>query len=74
MAATKRGNTAKKTKAKTTTLRSHPGIGAYIQGLLIHGKSTEEILLAVAKHFPDAQTTRNSVSWYRSKLRTSGKL
>lgn len=61
-------------KAPEKTKGSHPGIGAYIKGMLIDGKSTEEILLAIAKQFPQAQTTKSSVAWYRSKLRTSGKL
>ncbi len=64
--------TANKTKKQQKG--AHPGIGAYVKGLLIDGKSTEEILLAIAKQFPEAQTTRSSVSWYRSKLRSLGKL
>lgn len=64
----------KPVKSQATGPGSHPGIGAYIKGLLIDGKSTEEILWAVTRQFPQAQTTKSSISWYRSKLRTSGKL
>jgi hypothetical protein len=76
MAATKqkgvaaaRRNVATKTKAKTTANTiGHPGIGAYVKGLLISGKTTDQILRAVARQFPGANTSRASVSWYRSRL------
>jgi hypothetical protein len=76
MSTKKQGERKDKTPKKTQTkgAGSHPGVGAYIKGMLIDGKSTEEILLAIARQFPAAQTTRSSVSWYRSKLRALGKL
>lgn len=86
-AATKGAPTAKKSAAATkkklskkTTKKSakkgtpKKGIGALISGLLIKGKGTDEVLSAVLKEFPDASTNASNVSWYRSKLRTEGKL
>lgn len=49
-------------------------VGAYVSGLLLKGKSTEEILALVGKQFPEAKTSRSSVAWYRSKLHSEGKL
>jgi hypothetical protein len=46
----------------------HPGIGAFVKGLLISGKTTDQILKAVERQFPGAHTSRASVSWYRSRL------
>lgn len=54
--------------------RKPAGVGAYVSGLLLKGKSTEEILALVGKQFPQANTSAASVSWYRSKLHTEGKL
>lgn len=39
----------------------------------MHNKSTEEILKAVGKKFPQARTSAASVAWYRSKLNKQGK-
>lgn len=67
----KQGTAPQQTKAKkTAAVKSigHPGIGAYVKGLLISGKSTDQILNAVSRQFPGAQTSRASVSWYRSRL------
>lgn len=55
------------------TAKKELTIGAYVNGLLMHDKSTEEILKAVAKKFPEARTSAASVAWYRSKLNKQGK-
>lgn len=54
--------------------RKPAGIGAYVAGLLLKGKSTEEILALVDAHFPGSHTSQGSVAWYRSKLHRQGKL
>ena len=50
------------------------GIGEYVVALLERGRSTDEVLKAVGKRFPDAATSRASVSWYRSQAKREGKL
>jgi hypothetical protein len=62
-----------KEKAKAASI-GHPGIGAFVKGLLVSGKSTDQILRAVEKQFPGAETSRASVSWYRSRLNKGGHL
>lgn len=54
--------------------QAKPGVGAFVAGLLLKGKKTDEVLKAVDSRFPESETTRASVSWYRSKLRKEGKL
>lgn len=54
--------------------RKPVGVGAYVSGLLLKGKSTDEVLKLVERQFPDSATTRASVAWYRSKLKSEGKL
>lgn len=77
-----------KPKASQATEQPHPrrrktdrevdrkpvGVGAYVSGLLLKGKSTDEVLKLVERQFPDSATTRASVAWYRSKLKAEGKL
>jgi hypothetical protein len=50
------------------------GIGDLIRAQLLAKKSTEEVLAAVKKEFPDAKTSPASIAWYRSELRDQGKL
>lgn len=54
--------------------QAKPGVGAFVAGLLLKGKGTDEVLKAVDSRFPESETTRASVSWYKSKLRKEGKL
>lgn len=62
-------------RRKTDVLpQAKPGVGAFVAGLLLKGKKTDEVLKAVDSRFPESETTRASVSWYRSKLRKEGKL
>lgn len=49
-------------------------IGRLCEDLILKGKSNEEILTAVQKQFPGAQTKDASVSWYRNKLKNEGKV
>ena len=67
---------APKATAKRTVARAPrgTGIGSYCSELILRGKSTEEVLAAVHKKFPESHTTQSSVAWYRSKLHKEGKL
>jgi hypothetical protein len=60
-------------KSDEEAARKPAGIGAYVTGLLMKGKSTDEVLKLVERQFPGAATSRASVSWYRSKLAKEGK-
>lgn len=59
--------------SRKRTVKKELTIGGFVNGLLMHNKSTEEILKAVAKKFPQAHTSAASVAWYRSKLNKQGK-
>lgn len=65
---------AAKTEAKTAEKTRKPGIGSLIKDLILKNKETEAILEAVLAKFPEATTTANNVSWYRTKLRADGLL
>lgn len=77
-----KGATAKAAASKATKAAASgkkpvargQGIGAFVEEQLKAKKSTEEVLEAVKKKFPDAKTTPASVAWYRNKLRESGDL
>jgi hypothetical protein len=45
-----------------------------VTGLLLKGKSTDDVLKAVDSRFPEAEISRASVAWYKSKLRKEGTL
>jgi len=45
------------------------GIGAVAMEAILDGATNEEALAAVRKEFPDANTTKASINWYRNKLR-----
>lgn len=83
MAATKKAATTKKTTpaAKKATPKKpaakatigkpkKQGIGAFCIDLIKKGKSNEEVLAAVKKQFPDANTSASSVAWYRNKVKS----
>lgn len=48
------------------------GIGDAIRDLLRAGKTNPDILEAIKKKFPDANTSLSSINWYRGKLRAEG--
>lgn len=48
------------------------GVGAVAMEAILNGASNEEALAAVRKEFPDANTTKASINWYRNKLRKDG--
>ena len=39
---------------------------------ILNSATNEEALAAVRKEFPDANTTKASINWYRNKLRKDG--
>lgn len=45
------------------------GVGTVAMEAILNGASNEEALSAVRKEFPDANTTKASINWYRNKLR-----
>jgi len=45
------------------------GVGTVAMEAILNGASNEEALVAVRKEFPDANTTKASINWYRNKLR-----
>ncbi|MFA6064043.1 MAG: hypothetical protein WC736_15750 [Gallionella sp.] len=59
----------KATTAKKAAAPKKQGIGAYCTELIRNGKTNEEVLAAVKRKFPDANTSAASVSWYRNKLK-----
>jgi len=48
------------------------GVGTVAMEAILDGASNEEALAAVRKEFPDANTTKASINWYRNKLRKDG--
>jgi len=48
------------------------GVGTVAMEAILNGASNEEALAAVRKEFPDANTTKASINWYRNKLRKDG--
>lgn len=64
---------AKISKAKKAAAVStrKPGIGALCMELIGQEKTNDQILAAVQKKFPEANTTTKSIAWYRSKLNRS---
>lgn len=55
----------------TFLLKEHWGqtIGKLAEAEIRNGLTNEEVLERVLSKFPHAQTTRDSIAWYRSKLR-----
>src|SRR5260370_41904608 len=50
------------------------GIGDFIRGRQAQGMSNDEILPFVKAHFPGARTTINSIRWYRTNPKQSGRI
>ncbi len=48
------------------------GVGTVAMEAILNGATNEEALAAVRKEFPDANTTKASINWYRNKLRKDG--
>jgi post-segregation antitoxin (ccd killing protein) len=55
----------------TFLLKEHYGrtIGALAEAEIRNGLTNDEVLERVLGKFPHAQTTRDSIAWYRSRLR-----
>ncbi len=67
---TKNGKAEKKSaKPKGEAKPRGRGIGAFCKAELSKGRNTEQVLDAVKKHFPDAETTAACVRWYACKMR-----
>lgn len=49
-----------------------PTIREFAEGLLAQGLTDEAVLAAILDRFPEAETTKASVSWYRSQGRKKG--
>lgn len=64
---------AKKATAAPVKAKAQ-GIGAFCMGLIIKGKTNEEVLAAAKQQFPNAATSASSVAWYRNKLKSDGKI
>jgi hypothetical protein len=62
-----------KTEAKTEA-KAEPkrGIGTAAMEAILNSATNEEALAAVRKEFPDANTTKASINWYRNKARKDG--
>ncbi|MEM7710761.1 MAG: hypothetical protein AAF264_08435 [Pseudomonadota bacterium] len=48
------------------------GVGELAMRLIREGLANQEVLEQVRHEFPDASTTMDSVSWYRSAMRRAG--
>jgi hypothetical protein len=45
------------------------GVGAFCKELIVKGKTNDEILEALAKEFPDANTSKGSLAFYRNAVK-----
>ena len=65
---------AKPTEAKAEKEKAEPkrGVGSVAMEAILNSATNEEALTAVRKEFPDANTTKASINWYRNKLRKDG--
>jgi hypothetical protein len=63
-----------KTKAEKAKEPKAPkrGVGAVAMEAILNGATNKEALVAVREEFPDANTTKASINWYRNKLRKDG--
>jgi hypothetical protein len=48
------------------------GIGTVMTEQLLAGKTNDAVLEAVKAEFPESNTSKATVSWYRNNLRTKG--
>ena len=62
---------AKPTEAKPEKEKAEPkrGVGTVAMEAILNSATNEEALAATRKEFPDANTTKASINWYRNKLR-----
>ena len=65
---------AKPTEAKPEKEKAEPkrGVGTVAMEAILNSATNEEALVATRKEFPDANTTKASINWYRNKLRKDG--
>ena len=65
---------AKPTEAKPEKEKAEPkrGVGTVAMEAILNSATNEDALTAVRKEFPDANTTKASINWYRNKLRKDG--
>ena len=65
---------AKPTEAKPEKEKAEPkrGVGTVAMEAIRNSATNEEALAATRKEFPDANTTKASINWYRNKLRKDG--
>lgn len=60
---------AKAEKAEKEKAEPKRGVGTVAMEAILNSATNEEALTAVRKEFPDANTTKASINWYRNKLR-----
>lgn len=63
---------AKPEKAEKEKAEPKRGVGAVAMEAILNSATNEDALTAVRKEFPDANTTKASINWYRNKLRKDG--
>ena len=63
---------AEKEKAEKEKAEPKRGVGAVAMEAILNSATNEDALTAVRKEFPDANTTKASINWYRNKLRKDG--
>ena len=65
---------AKPTEAKPEKEKAEPkrGVGTVAMEAILNSATNEEALAATRKEFPDANTSKASINWYRNKLRKDG--
>ena len=63
---------AKAEKAEKEKAEPKRGVGTVAMEAILNSATNEEALTAVRKEFPDANTTKASINWYRNKLRKDG--
>lgn len=64
--------TEAKPKAEKEKAEPKRGVGTVAMEAILNSATNEDALTAVRKEFPDANTTKASINWYRNKLRTDG--
>ena len=63
---------AEKEKAEKEKAEPKRGVGTVAMEAILNSATNEDALTAVRKEFPDANTTKASINWYRNKLRKDG--
>ena len=63
---------AKAEKAEKEKAEPKRGVGTVAMEAILNSATNEDALTAVRKEFPDANTTKASINWYRNKLRKDG--